>query len=214
MATGDVKHDEFVLSWWSRLRFVGSRRAGGIPAAGAADPSRECHVSWPVPTLPTLYLGYHMPRVGPGKSRHRRFGSDRAGQYSARPGPLPGAGAQGTEGRDPGMGRTFRTAIRGCSGCLVGDWPPPTCRRCGHTSNRRCPGQGLAVAHGFTLDAVRWLVVSKYAYAAHSLQRDAVAHAVGEWIAITGRPDAMNDLFAAFERLAPADLQHTWPPGI
>jgi zinc protease len=55
------------------------------------------------------------------------------------------------------------------------------------------------------LDAVRSHL--KYAYAASLRSADAVAHAVGESIAITGRPDAMNDLFAAFERLTPADLQ-------
>ena len=55
------------------------------------------------------------------------------------------------------------------------------------------------------MDAVRSHL--KYAYAASLRSADVVAHAVGESIAITGWPDAMNNLFAAFERLTPASLQ-------
>ena len=35
---------------------------------------------------------------------------------------------------------------------------------------------------------------------------DAVANAVGTAVATTGRPEAINDLFAAYDRLTPADL--------
>ncbi len=55
------------------------------------------------------------------------------------------------------------------------------------------------------LDAVRSHL--KYAYAASLQSADAVARSVGESIAVTGRPDSMNDLFAALERVTPADLQ-------
>ena len=34
-----------------------------------------------------------------------------------------------------------------------------------------------------------------------------MALALGQSIATTGRPDSMNDLYAAFEKLTPADLQ-------
>ncbi len=55
------------------------------------------------------------------------------------------------------------------------------------------------------LDAVRSHL--KYGYAASLNSADAVARAVGESIAITGRPDSMNDLFAGYQQLVPADLQ-------
>jgi zinc protease len=46
-----------------------------------------------------------------------------------------------------------------------------------------------------------------YGFAGSLNNADAVAHAVGESIATTGRPDAMNDLFDAYTKLSPADLQ-------
>ena len=36
---------------------------------------------------------------------------------------------------------------------------------------------------------------------------DAVADAVGTAVAITGRPESINELFDAFDRLTPADLK-------
>ena len=46
----------------------------------------------------------------------------------------------------------------------------------------------------------------RYEYAGSLQSADAVAMAVGQAIALTGRPDAMNDLYAAYDRLTPADL--------
>ncbi len=68
----------------------------------------------------------------------------------------------------------------------------------------------LADAARTPIDAARLNAVRshlKYDFAASLRSADAVARAVGESIAITGRPDAMNDLFTAFDRLTPADLQ-------
>jgi zinc protease len=35
---------------------------------------------------------------------------------------------------------------------------------------------------------------------------DAVADAIGEAVATTGRPESINELFAAYDRVTPADL--------
>ncbi|MEO6810812.1 MAG: insulinase family protein, partial [Isosphaeraceae bacterium] len=55
------------------------------------------------------------------------------------------------------------------------------------------------------LDAIKAHL--RYEFAASLQSPDAVAMAVGHSIAITGRPDAMNDLYAAYDRLTPSDLQ-------
>ena len=47
----------------------------------------------------------------------------------------------------------------------------------------------------------------RYSFAASLRSPDAVARTVGESIAATGRPDAVNDLYAAYGRLAPEDLK-------
>ncbi|HMB07329.1 MAG TPA: insulinase family protein, partial [Isosphaeraceae bacterium] len=47
----------------------------------------------------------------------------------------------------------------------------------------------------------------RYAFAGSLDSPDNVALAVGQSIATTGRPDAMNDLYAAYDRLTPADLR-------
>ena len=47
----------------------------------------------------------------------------------------------------------------------------------------------------------------RYAFAGSLDKPDAVAQAVAQSIATTGRPDAMNDLYAAYNRLTPADIQ-------
>jgi predicted Zn-dependent peptidase len=47
----------------------------------------------------------------------------------------------------------------------------------------------------------------RYGFAASLDSPDAAALAVGQSIAATGRLDAMNDLYSAYDRLTPADLQ-------
>jgi zinc protease len=68
----------------------------------------------------------------------------------------------------------------------------------------------LAEAASSPVDATRLAAIKdhlRYAYAGSLESADAVAQAVGQAIATTGRPDAMNDLYAAYDRLTPADLQ-------
>ena len=66
VATGDVKHDELVslvkahYGSWAR-----GKASVEIPTEPLQTEPRSAHVSWPVPTLPTLYLGYHMPASDP-----------------------------------------------------------------------------------------------------------------------------------------------------
>ena len=68
----------------------------------------------------------------------------------------------------------------------------------------------LAEAASSPIDPARLTAIKdhlRYAFAGSLDSPDAVALAVGQSIATTGRPDAMNDLYAAYDRLTPADLQ-------
>ena len=66
IVTGDVKHDELVslvrshYGAWPR-----GKATVEIPAEPAQTEPRSAHLTWPVPTLPTLYLGYHIPAADP-----------------------------------------------------------------------------------------------------------------------------------------------------
>ena len=66
VVTGDVKHDELVslvkTHYGSWARGKGSVE---IPTEPPQTEPRNAHVSWAVPTLPILYLGYHMPASDP-----------------------------------------------------------------------------------------------------------------------------------------------------
>ena len=55
------------------------------------------------------------------------------------------------------------------------------------------------------MDAIRSHL--RYAFAGSLSTADAVANAVGTAVATTGRPKSINELFAAYDRLTPADLQ-------
>ncbi|MBV8556510.1 MAG: insulinase family protein, partial [Planctomycetaceae bacterium] len=75
---------------------------------------------------------------------------------------------------------------------------------------RRRIEDALADAAKTPLDVARLDAIKahlRYAFAGELDSADAVAQAVSQSIALTGRPDAMNDLFAALDRLTPADLR-------
>ena len=55
------------------------------------------------------------------------------------------------------------------------------------------------------LDAIKSHL--RYEFAGSLRTADAVADAVGTAVATTGRPESINELFAAYDRLTPADLQ-------
>ena len=55
------------------------------------------------------------------------------------------------------------------------------------------------------LDAIKSHL--RYAFAGTLDSADAVALAVSQSLGITGRPDSMNELYAAYDQLTPADLQ-------
>ncbi len=205
LVTGDVKQAELVslvkdhYGSWAR-----GKASVDIPAEPAQTEPRSARLSWPLPTLPTLYLAYHMPATDPANPdiaalnalEQAVFGetSPLYRELVLKEQKLVTLMAESSTHRDPGL---FTILVRVRSSA---DLPAVRQRIADALAEA-----GRTPIDGARLDAVRSHL--KYAFAASLRSADAVARAVGESIAITGRPDSMNDLFAAFERLTPSDLQ-------
>ena len=76
---------------------------------------------------------------------------------------------------------------------------------CGHGSPRPWPMPPRR--RSTRLDWTRSSRISAMHSPARCDTADAVANAVGTAVATTGRPESINELFAAYDRLTPADLQ-------
>jgi zinc protease len=205
IVAGDVDHDRL-------LKLV--RQAYGDWPRGRASvtilaepPQREPRskaLEWPLPTLPIVYLGYHVPAADPDNPDTAALGA-LAQALFGETSPLYKSlvleeqkvvllAAEAETKRDPGL-FTILARVR----------QPEAVAEV-----RRRIEQALAEAASSPIDAARLTAIKdhlRYAYAGALDSADAVALAVGQSIATTGRPDAMNDLYAAYDRLTPADLQ-------
>jgi zinc protease len=68
----------------------------------------------------------------------------------------------------------------------------------------------LAQATKTPIDSARLDTIKShllYAFANSIQSPDAVANMIAQTVAVTGRPESVNELYAAFDRLTPADLQ-------
>ena len=175
-----------------------------IPPEPPQQGRRQASLSWPLPTLPILALAYHVPASDPSNPdvpalralQQAVFGETSALYRSlvldeqkaetltafADPHRDPHLFTGLARGRKPEFMPEIRDRIRAA----------------------------LADAANVPVDADRLTAIQshlKYAFAAGLDSADAVALAVGEAIAMTGRPESINELYAAYDRLTPADLQ-------
>ena len=66
IVAGDVKHDELVAL--VKRSYDGWKRGKAqveIPVEPPQAETKSARLTWPLPTLPTLYLGYHIPAADP-----------------------------------------------------------------------------------------------------------------------------------------------------
>lgn len=205
VVAGQVVHADLVRL--ARQAYGGWERGKSsvkIPVEPPQEKGRSAELTWPSPTLPILYLGYHVPaadlsnRDTPALDALEQvvFGETSL-LYKALvldEQKVVILSAESEHKRDPGLFQVLarvrdpkdlnevRTRIESA---LVQAAKEPV-------SERRLQ---MTKAH------------LRYAFANTLDSADAVARAAGTSIAVTGRPDAMNDLFAAYEALTPADLQ-------
>jgi zinc protease len=206
IVAGDVDHDRLIdleckaYGGWKR----GSATVE-IPAEPPQTAERSAALTWPTPTLPVLYLGYHIPAADPKQNPDYAALAALAQAVFGETSPLykrlvldeqkvQTLMADAEPKRDPGLFSIL---------ALIKD--PEMMAEV-----RNAIEAELAAAATTPIDADRLDAIKKhlrYRFAGSLTSADAVAYAVGASIAATGRPDGMNDLYDAYDRLTPADLQ-------
>jgi zinc protease len=204
IVTGDVNHGELVDLV---KRYYGGWKRGGtqvqIPLEPPQSQPRSARLYWPLPTLPTLYLGYHIPAASLPNVETAALGA-LAEAVFGEASPLytelvlekqtaVTILAEAEQMRDPGL---FTIAVR--------------VRRPEDLALvRERIAQALADAARTPIDAARLTAIKshlRYAFASSLRTADALAEALVEAEAISGRPESINELYAAYDRLTPDDL--------
>ncbi len=205
VVAGDVDHDTLVrlvrkdYGSWER-----GKSSVTIPEEPTQSEARSAQLKWPLPTLPILYFGYHVPSSDPtnpdtaalGALAQAVFGETSALYKSLvlDEQKVVRLMAESESKRDPALFSVL---------ALVRD-PKDV------GAVRKRIEDALSQAATTPVDERRLRDIKahlRYAFAGSLDNADAVARAVGESIALTGRPDAMNDLYAAYETLTPSDLR-------
>ena len=186
-------------------RLEAGQGAGRDPHRAAADGAEssaaDLAAADPAHALPGLSHSGRRPR----QSRHGRLGRARAGASSARPARSTRSWcsrnkrsstmkAEAEPKRDPGL-FTILVRVR-----KPEDLPIVRARI----------AAALAEAAKTPIDSARLDAIKshlRYEFAGSLRTADAVANAVGTAVAITGRPESINELYDAYDRLTPADLQ-------
>jgi zinc protease len=205
IVAGDAQHDALVALV---KQYYGGWKRGqthvDIPVEPPQMESKTARLTWPVPTLPTLYLAYHIPASDPanpdtaalGALEQALFGetSPLYKELVLKEQKVVMLAAEAEAKRDPGL---FSIVVRVRK---PEDLPIVRSRI----------DSALAEAARSPIDAARLDAIKshlRYAFAGSLRSADAVADAVGTAVATTGRVESINELFAAYEGLTPSDLQ-------
>jgi zinc protease len=205
IVTGDVKHDALVAlvqqsyGGWKQ----GDARVG-IPAEPPQTMPKRARLTWPLPTLPTLCLAYHIPAADPANPDTAALGAlaqEVFGETSAlyrelvlKEQKVVTLQADAESKRDPGL---FVILVR----ARKSDDVPAVRSRI---------ARALAEAAGNTVDRARLNAIKshlRYEFAGSLESADDVAGALGRAVAVTGSCDSINALYAAYDRLSPEDLK-------
>lgn len=204
IVTGDVKHDDLVAL---ARQYYGPWKRGKatvlIPVEPPQAEPRSARVNWPLPTLPTLLLGYHIPSALPSNPDTAAlfalaqlvFGEtsplyqdlvlkeQKAVQLSGEASP----------NRDPGL---FEIVVR--------------VRKPEDLSYvQKRINEALAEAARAPIDPARLSATKshlRFEFAASLDSADALASALGRAVALSGSPESINELFDAYDRVCPTDL--------
>jgi zinc protease len=205
VAAGDVDHEALVTL---ARRAYGDWKRGMSRPTTPGDPPRTAPRStvlrWPRPTPPVLYLGYHIPAGDPADPDAVALRALAEAVFGVTS-PLFQAlvldehkvvelEAQAKWTRGPGL---FTVMAR-----LVNPDDLPDVRSRIESALAQAAQEPVA---GWRLESVRDHL--RYRLAGSLDSAEAVARAVARSIAITGRPDAWDDVGNAYQRLTAIDLQ-------
>ncbi|WP_165072341.1 M16 family metallopeptidase [Paludisphaera rhizosphaerae] len=205
VVAGQVDHDVLVdlvktaYGTWPR-----GGKSVEIPQEPEQDGPRKAELTWPLPTLPILALTYHTPASDPAnpdvpalRALQQAVFGETSPLYRSLV--LDEQKAETLTAfidphRDPHL---FTILARG----RKVEFMPEIGRRI-RDALKEAAEKPVAEDR---LNAIKSHL--RYAFAGELDSPDSVARAVGESIAINGRPEALNELYAAYDRLTPADLQ-------
>jgi zinc protease len=205
VVAGDVDHKRLLslvrsaYGGWAR-----GKASVEIPVEPPQKEERSGKRTWPVPTLPILYIGFHIPSADPSNPDTAALGA-LAQAVFGETSPLYKSLVLDTQKvvllmadseakRDPGLFSVVARIRSPKDVALVRGMIEDALRNAAKTP-----------IESSRLDAIK--SHQRYSFAGSLDSPDAVALAVSQSIAITGRPDSMNQLYAAYDRLTPADLQ-------
>lgn len=205
VVAGEVDHDKLVSLVRAQYgTWEPGKSSIVIPAEPPQNAPRSAPLAWPLPTLPILYLGYHIPAADPNDPDTAPL-SALAQAVFGETSPLYKAlvldeqkvvalMADAEAKRDPGL---FTILLR-----LRDPKDLPAIRK-------RVESALVGAAKEPISDRRLASIKShlRYAFAGSLDTADAVAHAVCESVAATGRPDAMKKRDDALHQLIAADLQ-------
>jgi len=204
IVAGDVKHDALMTE--VRKQYGGWKRGKAsvtIPPEPEQAETRQARLTWPLPTLPIIYVGYHIPAADPRNADHVAL-SALALALFGETSPLYKKlvldeqkvvllAADAEAKRDPGL-FTIVARVRESADLEPIQKEIETALQ--EAATKPIPSDRLAAIKSHL----------RYAFAGSLDSADAVAMAVSESIALTGRPDAMNERYAAYDRLTAEDL--------
>jgi zinc protease len=204
IVAGDVQHNALVAlvkehyGGWKR----GTARVE-IPGEPPQTGPKSARLLWPVPTLPMLLLAYHIPAALPANPDTAALGALEQAVFGEtsrlyqelvlKEQTVVTMMADAEARRDPGL---FTILVR--------------VRKLDDLARVRARiASALAGAARTPIDATRLGAIKshlRYDFAGSLRTADAVANTVGAAVAITGSPESINALYAAYDRLTPADL--------
>jgi zinc protease len=205
VVVGDVAHDallSFVKQYYGGWQQGKSRVE--IPVEPRQSQAKSARLTWPLPTLPILALGYHIPAADPSHPDTAALGalvesvfgeaSPLYQELVLKEQKVVMIIAEAESKRDPGL---FSILVRARKS---DDLPIVRARI----------AAALAEAAKTPIDSARLDAIKshlRYQFAGSLSTADAVALAFSEAISVTGRPESINELYDAYDRLAPADLK-------
>jgi zinc protease len=174
-----------------------------IPAEPNQTAPRSGRLTWPLPTLPILHLAYHIPVADPSDPDVAALGVLELALFGETS-PLYQALVLKEQKAVRIMAEAEAKRDAGLFSIYVEVRAPADL-----TAVRSRIASALAVAAETPIDAARLSAIKshlRYAFAGSLRTSDAVASAVGTAVGIAGRPEWINELYAAYDRVTPADL--------
>jgi zinc protease len=205
IVAGDVNHDTLVAL--VKQYYGGWKRGEAsveVPVEPAQTEPKASRLTWPLPTLPILYLAYHIPAGDPAipdmaalTALEQALLGETSPLYKElvlKEQLVVTLMAEAEPKRDPGLFSILARVRKAADLPIV----------------RSRIVAALVEAAKAPLDTARLDAIKshlRYAFAGSLHTADAVANAVGTAVATTGRAESINELFAAYEGLTPSDLQ-------